>query len=219
MQDTMASEKRVSYTAQNTYSTLNEFGRNTKNVWLVFHGMGHLSRYFIRHFKELNPEENFIIAPQAPSKYYQGPDFKHVGSSWLTREDTIEETKNVLTYVDGVWDAEKPATTPRFIVLGYSQGVSIATRWLSSRKIQCDGLVLHSGGIPNELKASDFEYLPKTTKVSLLYGTEDPYITETRRNEEKLKGEHLFGNRLEMTAFKGAHEVYFPFLYEFSLYN
>lgn len=217
MQDKMTSEKRVSYPAHNTYSTLNELGPATRNIWLVFHGLGHLSRYFIRNFKELNAEENYIIAPQAPSKYYQGTDFKHVGASWLTREDTVEETKNVLSYVDGVWKAEKPEALPRFIVLGYSQGVSIATRWLSSRNLLCDHLVLHSGGIPNELRPEDFNYLPNTTKVTFLYGSEDPYITEARKTEEKIKGERLFGQRLEMTEFKGVHEVSVPYLYELSV--
>ncbi|MBL4663964.1 MAG: esterase, partial [Flavobacteriaceae bacterium] len=59
---------------------------------------------------------------------------------------------------------EKPSSIPKFIVVGYSQGVSIATRWLSGRKIPCNILILHSGGIPNELKEVDFQYLPKTTK-------------------------------------------------------
>ena len=211
MQDKMASEKRVSYSAQNTYSTFGNFSSKTKNVWLVFHGMGHLSRYFIRHFSTLNPEENVVIAPQAPSKYYQGAEYKHVGASWLTREDTVEETKNVLQYIDAVWKAEKPSSMPRFIVVGYSQGVSIATRWLASRKIVCDELVLHSGGIPNELKATDFQYLPKAVKVTFLYGNEDPYITKARVEEEKRKGLLLYGDQLTTTVFKGTHEVYNSF--------
>lgn len=219
MHDKMTSEKQVSFEASNTFSTLNEFGSNTKNVWLVFHGMGHLSRYFIRHFKELNSEENYVIAPQAPSKYYQGSDYKHVGSSWLTRENTRMETQNVLSYVDAVWELEKPSELPRFIVLGYSQGVSIATRWLTSRKINCDHLVLHSGGIPKELETKDFSYLPNETKVTFLYGNKDPYITETRKRQEVAKATKLFNDRLEITEFSGAHEVYHPYLYEISVNN
>ena len=64
--------------------------------------MGYLSTYFINYFKQLDPETNYIVAPQAPSKYYQGSDFKHVGASWLTRVDTVAETENVLAYVDAV---------------------------------------------------------------------------------------------------------------------
>lgn len=214
----MAIEKRVTYKASNSYATLNTITAKTKNVWLVFHGMGYLSTYFIRHFSGLASEENYIIAPQAPSKYYQSNEYKHVGASWLTRIDTVEETKNVLAYVDEVWMNEKPQRPVRFIIVGYSQGVSIATRWMASRKIKCDHLVLHSGGIPKELKPSDFDYLASETKVSYLYGNQDEYITEAKKTEESLKGSRLFGDRLSITVFEGVHEVYPPFFKEIA-YN
>ena len=208
----MANEKEVSYTSTNTYTTVNTFTSKTKNIWITFHGLGYLSRYFAKYFRHLNPEENYIIVPQAPSKYYQGSDFKHVGASWLTKENTVAETKNVLEYIDAVWKNEKPETMPNFIVMGYSQGVSIATRWLSSRKIQCDQLLLHSGGIPVELKPEDFSFLKPETKVIYLYGSKDPYITEARKTEEQLKGTSLFGNRLQISVFEGVHGVNTSFL-------
>lgn len=212
----MASEKQVSYKTTNTYATLNSFTSKTKNVWLVFHGMGYLSKYFIKYFKELNSEENYIIAPQAPSKYYYGKDFKHVGASWLTRENTVKDTANILAYIDSVFAAEILEEPPRFIVLGYSQGVSIATRWLSSRKIDCTHLILHSGGIPKELKSDDFSYMSPKTKVTYLFGNKDQYITEARKTEEYLKGTELFGNRLEVLVFKGVHEVDESFILQVS---
>ena len=162
----MASEKSVIYLSSNTYSVLNNYTTKTKNVWIVFHGLGYLSKYFINYFSKINPEENFVIAPQAPSKYYQGKDFKHVGASWLTKENTIEETKNVLAYVDQVYKSEIKVKPPNLIILGYSQGVSIATRWVAARKINCNHLILHSGGIPSELEPEDFSHLKKTSKVS-----------------------------------------------------
>lgn len=208
----MALEKQVSYSAANTYSTLNIYSEKTLNVWFVFHGMGYLSRFFINCFSHLNPEENFIIAPQAPSKYYQGKDFKHVGASWLTRENTAFETKNVLEYVDAVFEAEAPKPLPRFIVLGYSQGVSIALRWLAHKKINCDELVLHSGGIPKELVADDFLFLKDSAKVTYIYGNQDAFITEAKKTEEHLKGSALFGNRLSIEVFEGKHEVDIAFI-------
>jgi len=208
----MHSEKKVSYTTNNTYTTVNSYSEKTKNIWVVFHGLGYLSRYFARHFSELNSEENFIIVPQAPSKYYLGSTFKNVGASWLTKENTLEETANVLAYVDAVVEAEIPKNTAKLIVLGYSQGVSIATRWVASRNIICDHLVLHSGGIPAELEATHFDYLPKTTEVTYLFGNQDEYITEARKTEEQLKGNKLFGSRLQVIQFEGTHEVYVPFL-------
>ena len=99
-------EKQVSYQITNTYSTLNKHTSKTKNVWLVFHGIGYLSRYFLKYFKDLNPEENYIIAPQAQSKYYLNNKYTHVGASWLTKENTEEEFENVLNYLKEVFKAE-----------------------------------------------------------------------------------------------------------------
>lgn len=212
----MAIEKQVSYTNTNTYHTLNKYTSKTKNVWLVFHGMGYLSRYFIQYFSQLDATENFIIAPQAPSKYYQGKNFKHVGASWLTRENTLLETENVLAYIDQIFETEKISEASKLIVLGYSQGVSIATRWLASRKINCEHLVLHSGGIPKELTQESFEYMSASTPVTYLYGANDQYINEARITEEELKGNNLFGKRLNIRVFEGVHEVNKEFLLDLS---
>ncbi len=203
----MTKEKKVIYTSSNTYSTLNTLTKDTKNIWLVFHGLGYLSKYFINYFSHINPEENYIIAPQAPSKYYQGKNFKHVGASWLTKENTIEETKNVLAYIDEVYKTEIKAQSTNLIILGYSQGVSIASRWIASRKINCKHLVLHSGGLPTELTSDDFNFLKEDVKVTYLYGNRDKYITEARKTEEQLKGNNLFGKHINYQVFEGGHEV------------
>jgi len=212
----MSTEKQVSYNTSNSYSTLNSFTEKTKNVWIVFHGMGYLSRYFINYFSELDAEENYIIALQAPSKYYQDKKYKHVGASWLTRENTVVETENVLNYVDAVFRKEIPDEVPNLIVLGYSQGVSIATRWVAKRKIQCNKLVLHSGAIPHELKPDDFEFLKSSAEVIYLYGDKDQYITEARKTEQQLNGNELFKNRLTIEVFDGIHEVNREFLLKIS---
>ena len=215
----MPTQKQVSYQTINTYETKNEHTKNTKNVWIVFHGLGYLSRYFLRYFENLNPEENYIIAPQAPSKYYLGSKYKHVGACWLTKENTQLEKENVLNYIDKVAEAEMISTAKNLIVLGYSQGVSIATRWLASRNIQCNHLILHSGAIPTELNKGDFSYLYKVTPVTYIYGNNDEYITEAKMTEQSLKGSSLFGERLEVKVFKGVHEVFKPYLLEVSMKN
>jgi len=213
----MAIEKKVIYTTSNTYTILNSYSEKTKNVWIVFHGLGYLSKYFIKYFSHLNPDENLIIAPQAPSKYYQGTNFKHVGASWLTKENTAEETKNVLNYIDEVFKKESPEKTSNLIVLGYSQGVSIAARWIASRKIDCNHLVLHSGAIPNELIPEDFSFFKEQVKVTYIYGNKDQYINEARITEEELKGSKLFGKHLNVEVFDGIHELNTKYIKQLSL--
>ena len=216
MNHKMSVEKKVIYTTTNTYSILNNLTEKTKNVWIVFHGLGYLSKYFINYFSKINPKENFIIAPQAPSKYYQGKNFKHVGASWLTKENTIDETKNVLAYLDKIYQSEIDKSVHNLIILGYSQGVSIAARWVASRKIKCNHLILHSGGIPNELKPEDFSFLTKKTQVTYLYGDKDQYINEAKKTEETIKGTNLFGKYLDIHAFDGVHEVNTDFIMKLS---
>ena len=74
--------KTVSYPHTNSYEVLFPIKPTTQNIWLCFHGIGYLSTYFKRYFKKLDPELNAVFIPQAPSKYYLGTDFKHVGASW-----------------------------------------------------------------------------------------------------------------------------------------
>ncbi|GAA0871882.1 esterase [Gangjinia marincola] len=201
-------EKKAIYTATNTYSILNKITHKTKNIWLVCHGMGYLSKYFIRYFKELDSTENYIIAPQAPNKYYQGPDFKHVGASWLTRVDTAMETTNVMNYMNKVAELEELSkhTNKRFICMGYSQGVSIMMRWLKQTTLVPNDLILHSGGIPTELEPKDLVALAET-RTYLVYGDQDEYLTEDRITTEKEKAQHLFPTGLSIHEFSGKHEV------------
>ncbi|WP_430468020.1 alpha/beta hydrolase [Winogradskyella ouciana] len=199
-------EKEITYQTSNSYSTLNQLTERTKNVWFVCHGMGYLSRYFLKYFKELNAEENYIIAPQAPSKYYIQPKM-HVGANWLTRDNTKAGTKNIMNYFDAIFEAEEIPEDANFIVFGYSQGVSVAMRYMAKRQLQCHQLVLHSGGIPKELTAEDFAYLDEDTKVKLIYGTEDEYLNTARIEEESARAINLFGDRVTILPFEGKHVV------------
>ncbi|MDP5230986.1 MAG: esterase [Cellulophaga sp.] len=201
-------EKKVKYTTTNTYETLNTLTNKTKNVWIVFHGIGYLSRYFLKYFKELNPDENYIIAPQAPSKYYLNGAYVHVGASWLTKENTNLELENLNQYLEAVYEAEKIPKDLKLIIFGFSQGVSIVTRWVAYKKLACSELILYAGGIPNELNASDFTFLENTnTKVTVIVGDKDEYLNEESMKTEKEKIKMLFNNKAEMIVFDGKHEV------------
>jgi len=200
-----STENEIYYSISNSYSTLNTLSESTKNVWFVCHGMGYLSRYFINYFKGLNPEENYIIAPQAQSKYYLAPKLKHVGASWLTKENTLAETKNVMAYFDAVFEQESISKDKNLIVFGYSQGVSVAMRYLALRKLNCEQLVIHSGGIPKELAPNEFKFL--NAKTTLIYGTQDEFLNEERMAYEIERAKSLFGTNLKVLPFDGKHTV------------
>ncbi len=199
-------EKQVSYNITNSYCTLNERTSKTKNVWIVFHGIGYLSKYFMKYFKGLDPEENYIIAPQASSKYYLNGKYTHVGASWFTKDNTQREVENAMNYLDALYKTEELGSAEKIIVLGYSQGVSVATRWVARKKINASQLILCSGGLPKELEPNDFLHL-KETKVTMIYGTSDPYMDEARLQNEKIKLHELFPKNITVIPFEGVHEM------------
>lgn len=202
-------KKRVSYTSSNSYETLNEITPKTKNVWIVVHGMGFLSRFFLKPFQQFNAEENYFIAPQAPSKYYLKDDFKYVGASWLTKEDTPSEIENNMNYLDAVLENESLPDNKNLILFGFSQGVSIITRFLCKRRISPSHLILYAGGIPNELAPADFNHLSfEHTKVKMVCGDKDHFLTPQRLEAELKKSEKLFQGHAEFVKFPGGHEIH-----------
>jgi len=210
-------EKQVTYASTNSYETLNTLNPKTKNIWIVLHGIGYLSRFFLKYFDALNPEENYIIAPQAPSKYYLKNQYKHVGASWLTKENTEQEKTNVLNYLDAVMVSENLPNDKKLIVFGFSQGVSIATRWVASRKLECGHLVLYAGGIPKELTATDFDFFSTAkTKVTALVGDQDEYLTPEVMVGQTKRIEDLFHRRAESIIFEGEHEIKKELLNQFA---
>lgn len=200
----MSIEKQITYSFTNTYSTLNKLTNSTEYVWFVCHGLGYLSRYFIKYFEVLNPEKNYIIAPQASSKQYLNGKFKHVGASWLTKENTQADMENVHANFDAIWDAEKIPTDKKIILLGFSQGVSVASRWLARKKIDCDSLVLYAGKMPREFNSSHFDHVKQ---VKVYIGDKDEYINDNIIKDEKSYLTSLFPNNLSFTIFDGTHEI------------
>ena len=200
--------KRVSYSASNSYETLNELTEQTKNIWFTIHGMGFLSRFFLEPFKQLNTTENYFIAPQAPSKYYLKNDFKYVGASWLTKEDTSYEMENNLNYLDEVLKSESLPKPINSIFFGFSQGVSIVTRYVCKKKVCPNHLILYAGSIPNELTPEDFDHLDyEQTKIKLVCGNKDHFLTPERLVNELEKSDQLFQGKAEFVKFSGGHEI------------
>lgn len=202
----MMNEKQVSYQSVNTYSTLNERTDKTENIWVIFHGIGYLSKYFLKYFRHLNQEKNYVIAPQAPSKYYLNGKYEHVGASWATRENTEQDIQNVLAYLDEIYEKEGLKNAKNLIFFGYSQGVSIVTRWIARRRINCSKLVLNSGRLPTELKPEDFAFL-EGIEISFVYGTEDPFVNKEFLESEEKRIRELFPKNLKFIPFDGGHEV------------
>lgn len=190
-----------------SYSSLFERTQHTQTVWVVFHGIGYLSRYFLRHFSHLDPVRNYVVAPQAPSLYYLNDSYTHVGASWLTREQTRRNMENLLGFLDRLWEAENLKAAPRLVLFGYSQGVSVLTRWVANSRIACDRMVLYAGKLPDELGPESFDHLGPGATVEMRYGNSDPYLERWDRHKQEQHAREVFGERLHWSYYQGGHEL------------
>lgn len=179
------------------------------------HGLGYLSTYFKKYFKDFDPAIHAVIVPQAPSKFYMGTNFKNVGACWLTRVDTMQEMDNVLHYLHGVFEQENLVGDDRVVLFGYSQGVSIATRFLKSYHHSIKALIMHSGSIPAELNEDDALHFKKhCNRFIHISGLRDEYVTPEIISREKNKIEMLFGTECEIHTPDIKHEVDVPLLHQ-----
>lgn len=202
-------EKAVSFSASAPYYIQGELSPSTAHIWIVCHGYGQLARYFAKRMDVLDAEKNFIIAPQGLDRFYLN-QFTKVAASWTTRENRDTHVENQLNYLDQIFQAELHDvdwSNTKLTLLGFSQGVSVVTRWAAYRNISFDRMILWAGGFPPELTAEHWTHLKSDAEVWTVVGDEDPYI-----NEEKMKsqGEMLtsaFGKTPQLVQFKGGHEI------------
>lgn len=193
------------------YTTLGELNEQTKNIWLVCHGYGQLSEYFIKNFECLKREENFVIAPQAFAKFYIGGSFSgRVGGSWMTKHNREAAINNYLNLLSGVFQQEtKDVDIHQYNVnlLGFSQGTATITRWALKTDFHFDSLILWAGGFPHDVDHQLAAKQLASKDFRMVIGTEDQFFTEKRINEHL---QHLreHGLKPEVTIFEGEHKIY-----------
>lgn len=148
-----------------------------KAIWIVLHGYGHLARYFLRSFADLE-QDLLIAAPEGLSRYYTDKEHTRVGATWMTREDREHEIADQIIYLDRLAEELRnrcPAGIP-LRVLGFSQGVATACRWLCSGTSSAEHLVLWGGNMPPELHESLLGDKFRTMHVHLVHGEKDPLV-------------------------------------------
>jgi predicted esterase len=188
------------------YSTCGQ-KKNPKTVWFVLHGYGQLSRYFIRHFETVADEETLVVAPEAPSRFYLEGKYERVGASWMTKHERETEIRDLESYLNSLFDQIKTETgADRFVFLGFSQGVAVLCRWLKQRSEPIEKLILWAGGVPHDMSADELRNLMNRGKSYIVYGTEDPYLSESpvEMMHDMIRKTELPVNVL---TFEGAHTL------------
>lgn len=184
-----------------THGTLSE---KTKLVWIVAHGYGFLAEFFIKKFEELNPEEHFVIVPEALNRFYLKDMSGRVGASWMTTEDRENEIKDYIQYLDKVYDTLILHTNAKIVGLGFSQGAATIARWATRTHNRLNRIVFWGGNIPNDC-LNDIDQLNSMSPY-LLVGDEDEFITK-EIYEKVLKDLDNAGLTFSHIFYKGGHAI------------
>jgi predicted esterase len=195
------------------YYTLGNLDTNTKQIWFVLHGYGQLARYFIHKFKVLIPHNVYVVAPEGLSKFYLdavesgGRASNRVGATWMTREDRLRDIENYLRFLDAVGErqaARFPAVP--MTVFGFSQGAATASRWMMTSDLHPDRLILWAGIFPPDMDFQQGTAVLKNKETYFVYGSDDPYINDSRKSEMKNIASKL-AIEPEIIVFNGKHEI------------
>lgn len=203
----MMQENHISFTVRAPFYTLNDLNDQTKRVWIVFHGYGQLSRFFVEKFKTLDPAKHFILAPQGLSKHYRNGFTGRVGASWMTKEDRLTEIENQYAYLDEVMRHYPQIANKQVVFFGFSQGVSTMCRYAAHAKIPFSKMILWAGTFPPELTRTDFDFLSGSEEVIYYTGDQDPFYEEGMKEKQEEVAQSVMGIRPTIRIFSGGHQV------------
>ena len=210
----MSLEKHIEVSLKASYRTLNTLQEGTRKIWIVFHGQGQLTEFFLKKFEVLDPIGHFIIAPQGLSKYYLNGFTGRVGASWMTKEDRLTEIENQARYIDAVINTEIASHSAEVVLLGFSQGTATLMRYMKHTQLAFQKMVLWAGTIPPEITPAMITHWPKF-EAHYVYGDEDQFDQDGQFDKEHQKFEALIGRSVQKHVFQGKHEVIPKLLLDF----
>ena len=205
----MINTYQISFKSSSSYISLNKLSSKTESIWFVFHGYGQLSKYFVRRFDVLDKEKNYIIAPQGLSKFYLDKDYENVGASWLTKEDNkidLQNQQNYLTELFNELRLKIDFTKIKVNFFGFSQGVSVFTRFLINYNLRVDNLILWAGWLPDEFFKINKSII-ENSNIYFVIGDEDQYYDNPILKKYIEKFKVILDKKVDFNVFKGGHVV------------
>ncbi len=188
-----------------TYGTLSS---KTKYFWFCLHGSNMRCEQMIYKFKDFNPEEHFVVAPEGLSRFYEKGFGGEVVAAWMTSRDRLKEIDDFSYYLSTLYTnyTERLTNSCKKIILGFSQGGTSVYRWLHQNEVHCDLLLGYSCWIPEDIDLRQSATALNSIPQLYTYGLQDQYISEERMNELKSVIER---NELEVSILEseGDHRI------------
>ena len=163
------------------YFLLGNPGDDTSIVWVVLHGYGMLSEFFIQKFKKLENKNTLILAPEALNRFYIDTNYGRVGASRMTKDERQDDIKENIKYLNSLMDQiirEIGHNRFKINVLGFSQGGATACRWLFKSGLKFENLIMWAGDIPKDTLTEENRLKWSDMNTHLVMGKKDELINE-----------------------------------------
>lgn len=192
------------------YFQLGNPGNDTSIVWVVLHGYGMLSEFFIQKFIKLENKNTLILAPEALNRFYIDTNYGRVGASWMTKDERQDDIKENIKYLNSLMDQiikEIGHNRFKINVLGFSQGGATACRWLFKSGLKFENLIMWAGDIPKDTLTEENRLKWNDMNTHLVMGKKDELINEEMKAKFlKLVTEYKLDYKL--TLYDGDHRIY-----------
>ena len=204
----MVQEHKVPVQRTGFYYTVGTPGSHIKKFYIACHGYGQLAKKFIHKFEEIDDGETFVVAPEGLSRFYwkRQPDI--VGSSWMTREDRLDEIADYTRYIKSIYDkyTSQLPNDIKIILFGFSQGCATQVRWILREQPAFNHLVLWGGLLPEDLNYLPYQSYFAERRIHWIYGDKDEFL-----KPKYLEWHQAFAKSqnidLQELMFDGKHEV------------
>ncbi len=202
-----AEEHHIKITKTAHYYTFGKMGNQTRFIWIAAHGYGQTAERFIQKFQILDPDENFIIAPEALSRFYWNGVNGRFAASWMTSKNRLEEIDDFCNYLDQIYHLYVANQgTAKVIFFGFSQGSTTLYRWIHKRKPAFNYFINWAGWFPEDIPMKNVNHLFNDQTHMIVIGNEDEYFTEERiRMMKEILQKETFDPKF--IVYNGTHRV------------
>lgn len=200
-------QKHVQVTKTARYFVSGQMTEQTKRIVFVLHGYAQLAHDFLMQFEPLFATDTLFVAPEALNRFYSKGFGGKPAASWMTSEDREAEIADYINYLDVLYaQVVPPDFSGTVCVIGFSQGVATASRWLHYSTYKFTSFVMCSGDIAAELRNPLSTALLRL-KIVYISAEHDPLLNHKTKNEVEHVIQQLNSVRI---TFDGGHELHLP---------
>ncbi len=174
-------------------------------LWLVgFHGYAENAEANLRQLKRIPGSRQWLLCAVQSLHLFYNSKTRDVVGSWMTRQHRLQAIEDNIAYVSEVLERlEQRCGRPDLLVLlGFSQGASMAYRAAARCDFPIGGLVILAGDVPPDVVQRGGAVLPP---VLLGRGLQDPWYTEEKMQAD-LQALKTLAARVETCLFEAGHQ-------------